>query len=322
MGNTATVLNIQRMSTEDGPGIRTTVFFKGCPLACSWCHNPESISPRPELVWLAEACIGCEACIEACRRAALSLDGQGVHIDRRSCVACGDCVDDCAGAALERLGTTWRLDALCHELLKDRAYYARSDGGVTLSGGEAAMQAGFAAALMARLRAEGVHVALDTCGLTTKDRLLELVRRADLVLYDIKEMDSGRHEAATGQPNERILENVMALAQAIRDGGLDTTLWIRTPLIPGATATPAQVAAIGRFIADALGAAVSRWELCAFNNLCREQYSRLGKTWAFADTERLSEAELADLVTAARASGVDPEIVVGTGPTRSPGGRS
>ena len=307
---TATVLEIQRMSTEDGPGLRTTVFLKGCSLRCAWCHNPESIPLDPQLVWKSVACIGCRSCVDACPRQARELTPTGARVDRDRCEICGTCEQECPAAAIEVLGKRWTVDDLVAELLKDRAYFEGSDGGgVTVSGGEPALQAGFVSELLARLGDLGVHTALDTCGACGPGPLLELAARADLVLFDLKHVDSRRHRELTGQPNERIFDNARRLA------GLGTPLWIRTPLIPGATATQDNLRGIGRLVAE-LGGAVVRWELCAFNNLCQDQYRRLDLPWPYADTPQLTDAELAGLAAVARTSGVDPDLVRATGPTR------
>ena len=311
----ATVLNVQRMSTEDGPGIRTTVFFKGCSLACDWCQNPESLDRRPEVVWQEWRCIGGRACGAAGRQAAIELDTAGSRTNADVCTACGACADDCPAAARELLGTPWELDALVAHLAKDRAWFG-DDGGVTCSGGEPGLQADFLEALLARLRALGIHTALDTCGLVGRKELLALADAADLVLYDLKLLDDARHRRHTDRGNGRILDNLRALGERMRAGGGPRALWVRTPLIPGVTATRDNVAAIGGFLTEALDGLVERWELCAFNDLCGKQYERLGRTWPYAETPLLTAAELEALAEVARGVGVDPARVVAGGPTR------
>ena len=160
---TGLIFNIQRDSTEDGPGIRTTVFLKGCSMHCPWCHNPESIKAVPELEWYETRCIGAGHCVKACPREALTLTKDGVIIDRSRCDACGECVGACPAAALELLGKQSTVEEVAGQVLRDRVFYEKSGGGMTLSGGEPSRQAPFAAALMQVMRQEGVHVALDTC---------------------------------------------------------------------------------------------------------------------------------------------------------------
>ncbi len=305
----AFILHLQRLSTEDGPGLRTTVFFKGCPLRCAWCHNPESISPKAQLQWLETRCIGCRTCLSVCPSGSLHLDENGMTLNRETCNVCGLCVEACPGAALEMLGVHISLDGLMREVLKDRAYYDKSqDGGVTLSGGEPLMQPEFVLAFLQRLKAENIHTALDTCGLVSRQALERALPFTDLILFDIKEMDSRKHENFTGQRNERILENLAFLAAAIRENGSKTRLWVRTPLIPGATATAQNVAAIGAHIAS-LDGLVARWDLLAFNNLAKDKFRRLDLDWPFADTPLLSQQELAYFDDIARTSGVDASIV-------------
>ena len=316
MSTEATVLNIQRMSTEDGPGIRTTVFFKGCSLACSWCHNPESISNKPQQVWHAFKCIGCRTCVDICPSSAVTMTDEGVLTDREVCTVCGTCAEECPTTAKEVLGTQWRLADLVAEVSKDKAFFAASSGGITASGGEPGVQASFVADFLRDCREDGLHTALDTCGLVGKKALLDMAAHADLVLYDIKEIDPERHRRFTGHGNERILENLVALRDAINTGHGPGELWIRTPLIPGATATNDNIAGIGKFIALNLGDVVTRWELCAFNNLCVNKYERLGLTWEFEDLPSMSKKELADFEEIARGSGVKPDIVHADGPTK------
>jgi len=312
------VLNIQRMSTEDGPGLRTTVFLKGCSLACSWCHNPESIPNGPQATWHPSRCIGCRECADRCPEAAISYTADGVRIDRERCVGCGSCAEECPGAALEVLGQPWSVDALAQELARDRAYFEASDGGVSISGGEPMLQPRFVAGLLDRCRGLGLHVALDTSGQCGKAPLLDLARRANLLLYDLKAIDDAEHQHFTGRSNRRILDNLLALRDQLAASVHPPELWIRTPLIPGATATEDNLRGIGRFLLDhELCARVTRWELCAFNNLCREQYRRLGRTWDFDEVELMSEGELERCAEWARSSGVDPAIVVPSGATRS-----
>lgn len=313
---TGTVLEIQRMSTEDGPGLRTTVFMKGCPMRCLWCHNPESISPRLQPQWIGSRCIGCHLCLEACPNGALSLQASGIEIDRELCKGCGACTEACPTTALEMLGADWKVSALARELLKDREYFAQSGGGITISGGEATLQWRFVAELLRRLQAEGIHTAVDTCGITHREALAAILPHTDMVLYDLKEMDPQRHLACTGAPVERVIETLEVIYDSFRSEGRPGQVWVRTPLIPGATARTENVARIGACIAERFSDMVKRWDLLAFNNLCKDKYLRLGQTWTYQETELLEQEEVEHLAHAARTSGVDAGIVHWSGSTR------
>jgi len=313
---TATILDIQRMSTEDGPGIRTTIFFKGCSLKCGWCHNPESISAYPQVHWIENQCIGCKTCQTVCPEKALSLSRQGNLIDRDLCTGCGICAEECPAAALELLGRRWVVDDLVAEVLKDRAYFDKSGGGVTLGGGEPTLQLPFCRELLRELKQAGLHTALDTCGMCVRDALDELLPYSDLVLFDLKEIDPRKHQELTGSTNINILNNLLFVRDRVNSHGRPRELWIRTPIIPGATATKENIRGIGKFISTNLDGLVDRWELCAFNNLCRDKYLRLDLDWAYKDKDLLSELTMEKMATIAKQSGVDPEIVLWTGSTR------
>ena len=305
----ALVLEIQRMSTEDGPGIRSTVFLKGCPLACAWCHNPESIPRSPQIQWVGSRCIGCRLCLATCTRSALSTNGDGVAVDRDRCAGCGGCAEECPTTALELLGTSRDVEALADELAKDRAWFERSGGGVTLSGGEPTMQPDAAEALLRALQARGIQTALDTCGLCSWETLVRLLPHADLLLFDLKEIDPARHLRLAGANNAQILDNLRWVCETRPDVDDPLEIWVRTPVIPGATTDQETINGIGAFLATLPRGAVSRWDLCTFNNLCRDKYVRLGIDWSFADTPLLTEDELDAVAAMARASGVDPDIV-------------
>ena len=311
---TGRILHLQRLSTEDGPGIRTTVFFKGCPLRCAWCHNPESLSREAQIQWFAARCLGCESCLAACPAHLLKRTEAGLEIDRARCNGCGLCAEACPAGAIELLGRTVTVDELLGELRKDRAYYAASGGGVTLSGGEPTLQAEFAEALLRGLKDEGISTALDTCGLCSAETLDRLLPFTDLVLYDLKLFDADLHRQHTGSANGRILDNLQHLREM--QSRLPFRLWMRTPLIPGASATRENLGALGKYLGEQLDGCVERWELCAFNNLCREQYTRLGLEWAYARTPLMSALELAECEQIAKTACRHPEIVIATGATR------
>lgn len=311
---TGLVLEIQRMSTEDGPGLRTTVFLKGCSLACRWCHNPESISAYPEVQWVGSRCIGCGTCIQVCTRSALSRTSRGIALDRQRCNGCGDCVEACPTTAMERLGTLWSASSLAAELAKDDAYFRRSGGGITISGGEPSLQTPFARAVMSDLRERSIHVAIDTCGHVGKRALLDLAEEADLLLYDLKLMDPDSHKRLTGHDNRRILHNLELLAHHPRRQSGELDLWIRTPIIPGDTDTPQNIRAIAAFLLTLPG--ISRWELCAFNNLCSDKYARLDRPWPYANEALLRTEELDRLVEIAVGLGIPASTVLWTGTPR------
>ena len=308
------ILEIQRMSTEDGPGLRTTVFLKGCPLNCRWCHNPESISPKPQLVWNGVGCIGCGICVDTCSQGALTATPEGIVIDRGRCKGCGECARECPTLSIVLLGEKWRASDLVNELAKDQAYFLQSKGGVTLSGGEATLQPRFTHGVLTGLKARGIHTALDTCGMCSFDCLETLLPSTDLLLFDIKEIDARRHEKFTGVSNERILDNLKQLPGLL--GAFKTDLWIRTPIIPGATDREETIRAIGEFIVNNLEGRVSRWELCAFNNLGKEKYTRLGEQWAYGATLLVERKKKEALYLEAVKTGVGEGIVFWSGSVR------
>lgn len=290
------ILNIQRMSTEDGPGLRTTLFAKGCPLRCAWCHNPESLSPSPVIEWLGERCIACKTCLSVCPQKSLHLDENGLHIDRVSCHLCLLCTDACPTRALERRGEEYSVDDLFNELIKDRAYFGE-DGGITLSGGEIMAQAKEAAALLCKLKEHGLRTAIDTCGFCRQEDYALVLPWVDLVLYDLKIADSDLHRQWTGVDNQRILENFEYIVGMKKEYDFD--LWIRTPIIPGATDSDDNIRAIAQIIAGK----VDRWELLAFNNLGKDKYDRLGEPWRFADTPLMEKTRMEALVQIAHKEG-------------------
>lgn len=308
------VLDIQKLSTEDGPGIRTTVFFKGCNLKCAWCHNPESIPPQSQAIWVKAHCIGCGCCVKACDADALALTGNGAAVNRDQCTDCLKCAKSCPTGAMERKGITCMVDALAAELLKDRAYFEKSGGGVTASGGEPLLQAAFVRELFQRLREAGVHTALDTAAHMPFETLSQVLETSSMLLLDLKLMDDGEHRRLTGVGNARILENAVKAAEYARRQGIE--LWVRTPVIPGATDSTENIAAIGQFIARNMAGAVQRWELCAFNNLCRDKYERLGQSWEYKETPLMRRADMERLYAAAVNSTGIPGLAVWTGAVR------
>jgi pyruvate formate lyase activating enzyme len=310
-----TILQIVRMSTEDGPGLRTTVFFKGCSLSCLWCHNPESISLKPQIQWLETSCIGCGICVETCPEAALKKTEKGIIISRALCNGCGLCTEECPTTAMELLGKKWNVHDLADELIKDRAYFEPSGGGITLSGGEAALQNDFCLALLKELKGRGIQTALDTCGQITQETLTGLLPYVDILLYDLKEINSAKHKRFTGSGNDKILANAIFAANYKKNHAFPKTFWIRTQVIPGATDTEENIRGIGKFISTNLLGTVTSWELCAFNNLCRDKYTRLGMDWPYADKE-LPERTLMEELSRIAKSTVSQSFVCWSGSTK------
>jgi pyruvate formate lyase activating enzyme len=242
-------------------------------------------------------------------------------MERQRCERCGACVEECAPQALTFTSRAWALDSLLREALKDKAYHHAFGGGVTVSGGEPLSQHPFVAEFLRRLQQAGVHTALDTCGWAPASALAAVLPYTDHVLFDIKFVDSALHRTHTGQGSEVILANLAVTADFIRQanrtqapdkpGGM--RLWIRTPLIPGATATPENIRAIGRLIRDHLGEVCERWELCAFNPACGSKHEKLGLAWAYAGYPLMSEADIGTLAQAARATGAVPGRLVTSG---------
>ena len=290
------VTNIQRFSVHDGPGIRTTVFLKGCNLRCFWCHNPEDINPKPEIQYFPERCILCAACVESCVHAAHSMDN-GDHIfQRERCTACGDCIDACYAKAVVLVGETMPAEAVVAEVVQDQAFYASSGGGVTLSGGEPLLQLDFSCVVLARCRELGIHTAIETAANFPWSRLASILPHVDLVMMDIKHMDSRRHRQSTGVPNERILENAASL------GRQPQPLIIRTPVIPGVNDAAEDIAAITEFVVTLPN--LLYYELLPYHPMADSKYRSLDRPNRAAGLAPPSADKMAELVAAAAAAGV------------------
>jgi len=297
------IFEIQKMSTEDGPGLRTTVFFKKCNLACAWCHNPESFFPEPSIQWFSIRCIGCGTCVKVCPENAIQLNDDGIHIDRELCSHCGLCVENCPTTALRKLGEEIPLDDLIKIVEKDAAYYLSSkDGGITVSGGEAALQAEYVTNFLQRCKEKGFHTALDTCGFVSKKNLEKIIPFVDLILYDLKEIDPTKHKAFTGQSNEINLDNAVWIVKQIE--GTTTKMWVRTPLIPEFTATYENIQGIGKFIVEKLENKIERWDLLAFNNLAKDKYHRMDLQYPCENLELLTSEEMDKFLQIAKKTGV------------------
>jgi pyruvate formate lyase activating enzyme len=222
------VFDIKRYSIHDGPGIRTTVFLKGCSLRCLWCHNPESVDPGPELMHWPGRCTRCYACIEACPKSAITKDAAGaVVIDRKACDLCGKCAEACLYDAMQMVGREMSVEEVLAEVEKDKIFYDQSGGGVTLSGGDPFVQSGFAEALLEGCRSKGISAAVDTAGFSRNGVLDRVASKADLILYDLKCMDDARHKELTGVSNVPIIENLKRLAADRSE------VWVRIPLVSG-----------------------------------------------------------------------------------------
>ncbi len=299
----ALIFQIQKFSTEDGPGIRTTVFFKHCPLNCIWCHNPESIQKTPQLEWFKHKCIGCETCIKTCQLKALTFETEGLHIDRELCNECGKCVEECPSTALNMLGKWWTLEDLFHEIEKDKVYYIESKGGITASGGEPTNQPGFLVEFLKKCKENGISTAIDTCGYSSKNIYEKILPYVDLVLFDIKHMSSDKHKIYTGVPNEVILENAIWISNELKEQG--KKIWIRTPIIPNYTANEENIKAIAEFIVNKLNNFPERWDLLSFNNLCISKYERLDMNWPLKNEKLMKEEEMNHFLEIAKAIGVN-----------------
>lgn len=294
---TGIAFNIQRFSIEDGPGIRTTVFMKGCPLRCKWCHNPEGLTMQPQLMWFDVRCIGARDCLKECPKGALRMTPDGMTIDREKCDACGLCQDACPAGALEVVGKEYTPLQAFEEVKRDDVFYKNSGGGVTVSGGEPTMQPRFVAELSTLCREAGINTVLDTCGYGPEEVLSRLLDLSDMVLLDLKTMDEGLHREITGVELGPIKDNARLISRS------ETPLWVRTPVIPGYTDSEENIRAISRFINDELPS-VERYDLLAFNNTCGSKYRRLDLTWEFDGEPLLTRGEMESLAKVAGDSGV------------------
>lgn len=280
---TGKVFDIQGFSVHDGPGIRTTVFLKGCHLRCPWCHSPESQRFETELCWMEMRCVGiekCGLCLRSCANEAISpgkmkkqpvgdeREMQLVAVDRARCDNCGACAAVCSAKALYLCGADYTVDQVMERLLKDVAFYNRSGGGMTISGGECLCQPAFTLALLKAGKDHGIHTAVDTAGDVDYRRIEAILPYTDLFLYDLKNMNSVLHRRVIGVPNERILRNARSIA---RDGG---KIQVRIPTIPKFNDSKASFDKIGRFLIE-LGDAVTVVQLLPYHTLGSVKYERL-----------------------------------------------
>ncbi len=270
-----TIFDVKRFSIHDGPGIRTTVFLKGCALRCAWCHNPESQARRPELLAWPGRCIRCGVCVDACPHGALSWNGGGLLTTGEACQVCGACVEACYAEARELVGRETSVAALLAEIERDRPFYDESGGGATFSGGEPLAQPEFLRAALQACRARDLHTALDTCGYAPW-KILDRVRPfVDLFLYDLKLLDEARHRRFTGVSNALILSNLRALSAAGHE------IVLRLPVIPGVNDDAEAIRRIGAFAAALPHS--HPIDLLPYHRAAADKYERLGRTYQLGE---------------------------------------
>jgi len=290
------IFDIQRFSVHDGPGIRTTVFLKGCSLHCFWCQNPEGISPNPQVMFYYDKCVYCGNCLQACPNGAHVVKGSSHVFAREKCEACGRCVDTCYSGALVLVGREMTVDEVMKEVLRDKVFYDESGGGVTLSGGDPLVQHRFSKALLTRCKAEGLNTAIETAANFQWRAMASLLPITDLVMMDIKHVDSAKHEKATGSPNTNILENAKCLSKTGKP------LIVRVPVIPGVNDATDEIEAIAKFIQGFPN--LQYLELLPFHRLGEGKYEALGLKYAASGLTAPTKERLRELASAAKRFGV------------------
>jgi pyruvate formate lyase activating enzyme len=295
------VCGVQKFAIHDGPGIRTLVYMKGCPIRCLWCSTPQSQRRRLDLLHVETQCQRCGRCVEACPIGAIMLsEEEGIQIDRVLCNSCAECVTACPNQALELVGTYVTVDELFREVQKDSPFYRRSNGGVTVGGGEPTMQHEFVAAFLDKCQRHYMHTAIETCGYARWEHLDALVRHVDLAYFDIKHMDPEAHKELTGASNELILDNARRVA-AMRP------MIIRIPTVPGCNDSDDNILDTATFAAG-LGENLQRIELLPYHKFGTQTYGRLGMDYELTDVEPPSDEHMRRLKAIIESCGVKAQI--------------
>jgi pyruvate formate lyase activating enzyme len=300
-GESGIVFNIQRYQIHDGPGIRTLVLLKGCPLRCQWCSNPEGQQHDPQLYYVRARCRLCGACVALCpQKASAIVDGELI-INRKICASCGECVEQCLYSAREFRGKTMTTDEVVKEVEKDRSFYFISGGGITIGGGEPLAQAAFTKNILKQCKSIGIHTAIETSGCGQWSDLQEMIPLLDWIFYDLKTVDNARHIEGTRLSNERILDNATLLSKAIENQ--NTHLTVRVPVIPGFNNSQASIVALAEFVREHMKA-TNEIELLKYHSLALGKYDQLGMEYPLVDTVPSFEDEMVALKESIERCGV------------------
>lgn len=278
------VFNIMKYAVHDGPGIRTTIFLKGCPLNCWWCHNPESQELKPQLTFFPNRCIGCMDCISACKENAITEVNGRVKTDLEKCENCGDCTLVCFAEAREMAGKSMSVEEVVSEIKKDKIFYDESGGGVTFSGGEPLMQSSYLLELLKKMKRLDIHTTIDTCGYASSNILEEVAELTDLFLFDLKHMNSEKHEKYTGVSNTLILENLNKLHKMGKD------IIIRIPIIPGFNDSKEELEDFRDLIGTLKN--IKEVDLLSYHSIGQEKYNRLGKSYKMKEVKEPSKEDM------------------------------
>ncbi len=274
------IFKIESLNTHNGPGYRTVIYLKGCPLSCLWCHNPESISAKKEIWVIHSKCIGCLSCVTACPNQALSYIENSIEVDRNKCEGCYACANICPSTAIEKIGEDFTVGAMIEKLRKDKPFMDASGGGLTLSGGEPGTAPEFVRELFKACREEGIHTAFDTSGFLSEKVLEMIIPYTDLVFFDLKLMNKKAAKEMTGQGTDSIFK-ALDWIKTYKFTNKGPELQFRTPVIPEATGSDENLTAIAHRIRTEYKGLFSEWELNLFNDICEDKYQRMDKKWHF-----------------------------------------